>query len=258
MAKQNLVNLVNSLKESLGTIASKFNDYQQKNDVTLATSNKTVVGGINENKGEIDTLKSQMTNKVDTSTLTNYPTRTEVTDEINNKMSTKLEYKIVDNFSALEPTGQTGVVYLVKNSSGDYDEYMWNTDKSAYDKIGSQAVDLSNYYNKQEVDTELQSKQTEIDTLKTTNETLKSKINEIINGRPTSARVVVTSSDDGLNFTISAFDGVDQNRISIYIMGTKAYEGRDYTISGTSLVLLEQLLEDQYLDYEIAPSISNL
>lgn len=49
----------------------------------------------------------------------------------------------------LPATGQTGVIYLVANGSSTsqniYDEYIWISFSSTFEKIGTTAVDLSNY-----------------------------------------------------------------------------------------------------------------
>ena len=49
----------------------------------------------------------------------------------------------------LPPTGEKGVIYLKSNGgSGNniYDEYIWTG--TAFEKIGTTAVDLSNYWSK--------------------------------------------------------------------------------------------------------------
>ena len=48
----------------------------------------------------------------------------------------------------LPTTGTKGVIYLVAHAHGtkdNYDEYVWVTSKSAYEKIGNTDVDLSGY-----------------------------------------------------------------------------------------------------------------
>lgn len=61
-----------------------------------------------------------------------------------------ISYEVV---SSLPSTGRAGVIYLVANAQTEtnniYDEYIWNVNN--YEKIGTTAVDLSNYYTKSEI-----------------------------------------------------------------------------------------------------------
>ena len=65
--------------------------------------------------------------------------------------------------NSLPATGDEHVIYMVpKTGSGNdnYDEYMWIN--GSYEFIGSTAVDLTDYYNKTQVDTALNAKQNKI------------------------------------------------------------------------------------------------
>lgn len=58
---------------------------------------------------------------------------------------TGLSFEVVQT---LPSTGEAGVIYLVPNSgsgTNTYDEYVWLTASSKFEKIGSTDVDLSNY-----------------------------------------------------------------------------------------------------------------
>jgi len=60
---------------------------------------------------------------------------------------TGVDFEVV---STLPETGETGVIYLIANGgSGEnsYDEYIWLSSSSSFEKIGSTSVDLSDYYN---------------------------------------------------------------------------------------------------------------
>lgn len=90
-----------------------------------------------------------------TNNLTNYYKKTETYSqtEINNMISkmASLQILVVD---ALPATGENGTIYLVAHShtSGDsYDEYIWVSSKSAFEKIGNTDIDLSNYWTKTEL-----------------------------------------------------------------------------------------------------------
>lgn len=61
-----------------------------------------------------------------------------------------ISYEVVPS---LPDAGEVGVIYLVANSQTEtnniYDEYIWNA--NSFEKIGTTAVDLSNYYTKSEM-----------------------------------------------------------------------------------------------------------
>lgn len=59
--------------------------------------------------------------------------------------STGVKFEVVD---ALPETGSENVIYLVPNSGtapNIYDEYIWISSNSSFEKIGTTAIDLSNY-----------------------------------------------------------------------------------------------------------------
>ena len=76
-----------------------------------------------------------------------YQTASQVQSAINSALGgiTGIDIQVVES---LPTTGTKGVIYLVAHShgSGDaYDEYVWVTEKKAYEKIGNTDVDLSGY-----------------------------------------------------------------------------------------------------------------
>lgn len=81
-------------------------------------------------------------------TAKGYQTASEVSSAISSALEgiTGIDIQVV---TALPTTGVKGVIYLVLHShsdSGDnYDEYIWVSDKSAFEKIGNTDVDLSGY-----------------------------------------------------------------------------------------------------------------
>ena len=64
---------------------------------------------------------------------------------IGRKNASKLSYEIVDS---LPPSGEENTIYFVKNNSSSsnnhYDEYVWISSSSAFEKIGSMQIDGSN------------------------------------------------------------------------------------------------------------------
>lgn len=79
-----------------------------------------------------------------------YQTSAQVQAAINESLSgiTGIDIQVVES---LPTTGKKGVIYLVAHAHGtkdNYDEYVWVTSKSAYEKIGNTDVDLSGYVQK--------------------------------------------------------------------------------------------------------------
>ena len=82
-----------------------------------------------------------------------YQTAAQVQAAINESLSgiTGIDIQVVESLPA---TGTKGVIYLVAHAHGtkdNYDEYVWVTSKSAYEKIGNTDVDLSGYVLKTEL-----------------------------------------------------------------------------------------------------------
>lgn len=79
----------------------------------------------------------------------------------------KPAFKVVDE---LPESGAQNIIYLVKKDTGSeqndvYDEYIWITDEDGtehWEHIGSTAVDLSDYYTKEEITALLNNQKTEI------------------------------------------------------------------------------------------------
>lgn len=102
--------------------------------------------------GKVITLGSNsVTVPTDNNQLTNgagYQTASDVSSAISSAIGdiTGIEYQIVEK---LPGTGEKGVIYLISNNgSGQniYDEYIWTG--TAFEKIGTTDVDLSNYWSK--------------------------------------------------------------------------------------------------------------
>lgn len=95
----------------------------------------------------LETANNKVTSMTSSSTNTQYPSAKCVYDAINDAISgvTGVQFEIVQT---LPQTGSTGTIYLVSNSGtapNVYDEYIWLTSSSSYEKIGSTNVDLSGY-----------------------------------------------------------------------------------------------------------------
>lgn len=167
-----LYKILNDLKKAFELFKPQV---QLKNDDSLTTNAKEVSGSINELKQKQDEINTKLDDKVDTSTLSNYPTN----DEVDRKIS---------------------------------------------DNLGTQDSEI---------------------------ETIKLKVNELINKTNIIKNtIVVGSSDDGINFTISELDGVDKSKVTVYALGM-LLEDTQFSISGTTLTLVDPLEQDQYIVYII-------
>lgn len=110
-------------------------------------------------KSEIPDVSNFITNSVDN--LINYYKKTETysQSEIDAKIAaiTTINFEVV---AELPESGEANKIYLVPNSTqGEQnvkDEYIWIEEK--WELIGSTQIDLSNYYNKGEVDSKLSAK----------------------------------------------------------------------------------------------------
>lgn len=121
---------------------------------------------VQENGGKIDTISvnnspQTITNKnvnitipTNLSELTNdsgFQTQSQVQSLIEGELAdiTSIDYQVVN---ALPSTGQKGVIYLVSKDGSNndvYDEYIYIN--NSFEKIGTTAVDLSNYWSKSEL-----------------------------------------------------------------------------------------------------------
>lgn len=106
-------------------------------------------------------------------------------DSLSTKLQTleKVGIREVVIVDKLPETGESNKLYLVEKSGSIndiYDEYLWIEDKQKFDPIGSTAIDLSNYYNKTEIDDKLNNKLDKTsDELKTESKDIIGAINEV-------------------------------------------------------------------------------
>lgn len=127
-------------------VSKKLAYYYKNGHLYAVTSNGAAI--------EIDdamssTSENPVQNKVITSALalkadqaTTY-TKTEIT-ELLNAIKT-IQIQIVQTLPA---TGESNIIYLVAHSHGTgdgYDEYIWVSSSSSYEKIGNTDIDLSDY-----------------------------------------------------------------------------------------------------------------
>ena len=107
------------------------------NNASTTVTNKTV-------NITVPTNNNQLTNGA------GYQTASDVSTAISSAIGDLegVDFQVVQN---LPVTGDKGVIYLVADTHSDqndlYDEYIWLTSSSSYEKIGNTDVDLSDYYN---------------------------------------------------------------------------------------------------------------
>lgn len=127
--------------------------YQTAAQVDTAIGNKGYQTAANV-KSTVEGYGYQTAAQVETKiTGKGYQTSDQVHSAINSALSgvTGIDIKVVDS---LPTSGAKGTIYLVAHAhgSGDsYDEYIWLTDKKAYEKIGNTDVDLSSYLKKADI-----------------------------------------------------------------------------------------------------------
>jgi len=112
----------------------------QKNGTTVATFTANSATPTTANIA-VPTNNNELTNGA------GYQTATEVQDAINDALEgiTGIDFQVVQTLPA---TGEKGVIYLISNSGSApniYDEYIWLSATSTYEKIGTTDIDLSGY-----------------------------------------------------------------------------------------------------------------
>jgi hypothetical protein len=127
-------------------------------------SEQTVITQDNDTTYEIGTANAAGVTKLYSGTGTNVDgtmTQNAINNEINT-LNTKIE--AVGSFhvsvvSTLPEEGESSVIYFVpEENSGEnqqYIEYIWMDDAGYFESIGVSNTDLTNYYNKSEIDTQI-------------------------------------------------------------------------------------------------------
>lgn len=130
-----------------------YDDTELKNQIAQAGKIDTIK--VNGSAQDVTNKTVELTIPTNNNQLTNgagYKTESEVNSLIANAIGDiqGITYEVV---SSLPSTGKAGIIYLVANSKTEvnniYDEYIWNA--NSFEKIGTTAVDLSNYYTKSEM-----------------------------------------------------------------------------------------------------------
>lgn len=130
---------------------------------TLSTAQINAVNsGITSGKvSTYDGYANTISGKADKATtlsgygITNAYTKTETDTAISTAIAgiTGVSFEVV---ASLPATGEEGVIYLVPNSGtnpNSYDEYIWLSAQSRFEKIGTTDVDLSGYVQSSEMTT---------------------------------------------------------------------------------------------------------
>lgn len=145
-------NYTTAEKDKLADLEN-YDDTELKNQIAQAGKIDTIK--VNGAAQAVTNKTVELTIPTNNNQLTNgagYKTEAEVNSLIANAIGDiqGISYEVV---SSLPSTGKAGVIYLVANAQTEtnniYDEYIWNANN--YEKIGTTAVDLSDYYTKSEI-----------------------------------------------------------------------------------------------------------
>lgn len=145
----------------------KIKDYVDTADTTLQGNIDTEAGLRSSADTALGTRVSTLENAgyitKAVNDLTNYYTKSQTYTQAEvNTLIGNLKTIQIEVVASLPATGQSNIIYLVAHSHGtgdSYDEYVWVSSSSTFEKIGNTDVDLSNYYTKSEADTLLAGKQ---------------------------------------------------------------------------------------------------
>lgn len=112
----------------------------QKNGTTVKTFTANASSNVTANI-TVPTNNNELTNGA------GYQTSSDVQRAINDALEdiTGIDFQVV---TSLPATGKKGIIYLMPNSGSSpniYDEYIWLSSSSSYEKIGTTDVDLSGY-----------------------------------------------------------------------------------------------------------------
>ena len=143
--KQDVISDLSTIRSGAAKGATALQSYTEIDPVYTKDKPKIAL------KSELPTLISQLTNDK------GFVTSTEVTQAI--AQIPQFQLSIVNSLPA---TGAKMTLYLVpKDGSGDdiYNEYIWIEQTGRFEFIGTTAVDLSEYYTKSEVITQLDKKE---------------------------------------------------------------------------------------------------
>ena len=185
------------------TVETADGKYQPKGEyaTTAQLANKVDNSTYTEDKATF-ALKSELTDFITASVdnLVNYYKKSETytKGEVDSKISaiTTINFEVV---AELPESGEANKIYLVPNAEqGEQnvkDEYIWVDGK--WEIIGSTKVDLSNYYNKGEVDSKLSAK-VDLSTYTSDKETfaLKSEISDMATQTWVTSQGYLTSHQD--------------------------------------------------------------
>ena len=134
-----------------------MSDYYDKTAVNGLLSNKADASDLNNKADKSNTYtKSEVDSKIDEIDLTDYYKKSETysSSEVDTLIWSivGVEFEVVQ---ALPQEWENWVIYLISNGwSGTnvYDEYIWLSSQSKFEKIWTTEVDLTNYYTKTETD----------------------------------------------------------------------------------------------------------
>lgn len=150
LGKAGVTWLINKLKTALDTKVDKVSG-AEANTINTVAVNGTALTPDSTKKVNIEVPTETGIRGIVTGY--DYQTSAQVQKAIDAAMSGSvgIDYQVV---STLPDSGKRGIIYLVENTHGTqdvYDEYIWISASSTYEKIGSTDADLSAYVRKVDI-----------------------------------------------------------------------------------------------------------
>ena len=196
--------------------------------------------GVEYTAGDNITISNENVISADDPDLSNYYNKTEVNDLISGLEGIRME--VVD---ALPATGESNVIYLLDDGQGNYDQWVY-TESDGWINLGSEEIDLSNYYTKTEADTLLNGKQDKLtagtriaisgNTISTTAEVNQNAFSNVKVGSTTVAADTKTDTLElvaGSNITLTP--DATNDKITIAATNTTYTATAPIAISGTTI-----------------------
>ena len=153
--KQNILTVGDHITIQADTISAAFDDATTSKSGLMSATDKQLLNTLNTSMASKANLDSPAFTGIPTTPTATQGTKNTqiantafVASEISTAMSkiTGVQFEVV---TELPSTGEDGVFYLLSHTHSDdddaYDEYVWVSSSSKFEKIGNTDVDLSGY-----------------------------------------------------------------------------------------------------------------
>lgn len=152
----NILNITSNIEQNktdLNNLSSEFYNNKENVDNSL----NTIENNISNLTNNLADINLDLNNKIQTN-ATNINNLSETVISNYDELSQKIGNIKTFNFIILDELpeiGESNHIYLIPNKHSEkdvYDEYIWIEDTQKFEFIGNTEADLSNYYNKTEID----------------------------------------------------------------------------------------------------------